>query len=198
MNEKIDKIAKNITAFKVETKEEFLEFMLSSIKTIHFIFEDGIITASRKDKEDLDVTFLKLKEKIPQWIQETTHAAPFYPREFVKRILKAGAEFEFISRVDNFNKMKPEDYGIGNSKGMRDFILSRIDKTDENNGLKFKSNSMKLSQDGMPLDVYNAIADNFSLKRKARIYIKFEIDKNFCDAFFRMKFISIHDDEAQQ
>jgi hypothetical protein len=196
--DKCNRIAKTLTIESINTKDDFLDFLLKSIKVIHFIFENGTsIIALKEDDEDLDITFLKLKEKISDWGSESTHTKPFYPRNFIKKILTSGTMMEYIDRKDNPDKMTPEDYGFNSVNNIKEFILSRIDKDDEKTGLKFKPNSMTLSKDGMPLDVYNAIEYNYKLSKDTRLYLKFEVNKSFGDAFFRMKFTSIHDDEVQ-
>ena len=196
--DKCNRIAQILTIESINTKDDFLDFLLKSIKTIHFIFENGnSFTALKEDDEDPNITFLKLKEKISDWASESAHTKPFYPRAFIKKILTGGTMIEYIDRKDNPDKMRPEDYHIDQANNMKNFILSRIDNEDENTGLKFKPNSMTLSNNGMPLDVYNAIIYNYRLSKNTRLYLKFEVNKSFLEAFFRMKFISIHDDEVQ-
>lgn len=196
--DKCNRIAKTLTIESINTKDDFLNFLLNSIKTIHFIFENGTsIVAFNEDDEDPEITFLKLKGKIADWVSESTHTKPFYPRNFIKKILQGNTMIDYAKRPDNPDKMKPEDYDFDNVNNIKEFILSRIDKDDEKTGLKFKPNSMTLSKDGMPLDVYNAIEYNYRLSKDTRLYLKFEVNKSFFEAFFRMKFISIHDDEVQ-
>jgi len=193
---KINKVAYKLTIDKIKTKEDFCDFLLFSVKTINIIFNNESIIASQSD-EDLDIIFIKLKEKISEWISESIHTQPFYPRNFIKKILKSGSQINFIDRMDNQDKMKPEDYAINNSNDMKNFLLSRIDKNNEVNGLKFKNNKMQINANEMPLDVYNAIMFNYTLMKNTRVYIKFKVDKNFEDVFFYINFISIHDDEVQ-
>ena len=192
---KSDKIAKKIVALKIDTKQDFLEFLASSIKNVEFVFEDNSIVASKKKKEeDLDITFIKLKNKIEEWIAETNHTQPFYPRDFIKRILKSNATFTYVKRTDNADKMRPADYELSDVNDMRKFLLSRIDRDDEQTGLKFKENTMGVDHDGMPLDVYNAIRRNFRLDKDSKLYLKFSVNKSLDKALFDMKFISIHDE----
>ena len=190
------KIAFKITTKCIKNKEEFLDFLSLSIKKICFIFEEGnSITASKKE-EDLDLIFIQLKKNINEWSQEGNHTDPFYPREFVKKLFKKGVIVEFTPRPDNPNKMKPDDYGLDKISNMKKFILSRIDTDDENNGLKFKPNSMMLSEEGMPLDVYNAIVLNIKTLKEDKLYLKFSISKDF--EIFYIKFLSIHEDLNQK
>ena len=67
----------------------------------------------------------------------------------------------YVNRIDNPEKMRPDDYGLDTAMNLKNFILSRIDKEDEKTGLKFKSNSMGIDKNNMPMDVYNAITRNF-------------------------------------
>ena len=90
--------------------------------------------------------------------------------------------------------MKPENYGLDNVSKMKKFILSRIDKDNEKTGLKFKENKMD-ALEGMPLDVYNAFVININSDKEDKIYIKFSVNKELSDAYFKIKFISIHKDE---
>ena len=195
---KLNKIAFRITTESIKTKDDFLEFLLGSIKTIHFIFGDNdVITASKKE-EDLDLAFIKLKKNVSDWMNESSHAQPFYPRDFVKKILKKNVIIDYALRPDNPDKMKPEDYGLDSAENIKKFILSRIDNNNEINGLKFKENKMFINDGEMPLDVYNAITFNIKKNKDTRIYLKFRINKEFSDAYFNMTFISIHEDINQK
>ena len=195
MNKKENKIAFKLSLDAIITKEDFIEFLLSSIKTVHFIIEDNVIIASKDNEEDLDIQFIELKNKINQWMKEESHTEPFYPRSFIKRILKSGVTFDYVDRKDDPNKMKPENYGLDNVSKMKKFILSRIDKDNEKTGLKFKENKMQISN-GMPLDVYNAFVININSDKEDKIYIKFSVNKELSDAYFNMNFISIHKDKG--
>lgn len=168
-----DRIAQTITIDAIDTKDDFLNFLLKSIKTIHFIFENSAsIVAFNEHDEDPEITFLKLKGKIAEWVSESTHTKPFYPRSFIKKILQGNNMIDYVDRKDNSSKMRPEDYRLDNVNNMKNWILSRIDKDDEKTGLKFKPNSMMLSKNGMPLDVYNAIIYNYRLSKDTRLYLK--------------------------
>lgn len=196
---KIDKnkIAFNLSIDNIITKEDLLDYMLFSVKTIIINIENNCFYAS--NKEDLSKTFLSLKNKINQWSNEKSHQNPFYPRKFVKDLLKSGKVIQLIERKDKKNN--PYDYGFHNKKEITDFIIKRIEKNNEENGLKFKPNEMSVdSVDNMPMDVYNAII-NYNGK-KIRIYLKFYIKEVI--AYFDLEIspelnvISFHDDLNQK
>lgn len=191
--DRIEKISRKIFLPLIKDKDDFIDFLSKSIKKITFIFESGNnIVAS--DEEDLDIVFLQLKSKIPLWLSETTHSGPFYPRDFLKAILKSNAMLNYIQRFDK-NKIDPEEFGLMNANQLKNFLLQRIDSEDELDGLKFKPNSMKLF-DGMPLDVYTTVISS-SKDLMTRLYLKFFVSKNLSEAFFKINFISIHPDYNQ-
>ena len=120
---------------------------------------------------------------------------PIWGTEPIKKILKSGIVFNYIKRPDNPDKMRPINYGLDKTSEMKKFLLSRIDKDNEKTGLKFKENKMDTNE-GMPLDVYNAITMNYKTLKEDKIYIKFSVNKELSDVYFRIKFISIHKDKG--
>ena len=192
---KENKIAFKLSLNDVNTKEDFLEFLTISIKNIYFIFgNDNSITASNND--NVDDMFIDLKGKVNKWLQEEGHSKPFYPRSFIKKILNGSTMINYVNRIDNPEKMRPDDYGLDTAMNLKNFILSRIDKEDEKTGLKFKSNSMGIDKNNMPMDVYNAITRNFITVKNDKIYIKFSVNKELSDVYFNMNFVSIHKDKS--
>ncbi|MBR4316439.1 MAG: hypothetical protein IKP65_05690 [Alphaproteobacteria bacterium] len=192
---KENKIAFKLSLNNVNTKEDFLEFLTISIKNIHFIFgNDNSITASNND--NVDDMFIDLKGKVNKWLQEEGHSKPFYPRIFIKKILNGSTMINYVNRIDNPEKMRPDDYSLDTAMNLKNFILSRIDKEDEKTGLKFKQNSIGIDKNNMPMDVYNAITKNFITSKNDKIYIKFSVNKELSDAYFNMNFVSIHKDKS--
>lgn len=192
---KENKIAFKLSFNNVNTKEDFLEFLTISIKNIHFIFgNDNSITASNND--NVDDMFIDLKGKVNKWLQEEGHSKPFYPIIFIKKILNGSTMINYVNRIDNPEKMRPDDYSLDTAMNLKNFILSRIDKEDEKTGLKFKQNSIGIDKNNMPMDVYNAITKNFITSKNDKIYIKFSVNKELSDAYFNMNFVSIHKDKS--
>ena len=196
MAKELVRMAKELVGYKENsdkksfTKSDFLDYLASSIDHVTINIDFGNLSDNEREKQDglivassdidLDVKFIDLKNKIDQWKSEERHLGPFWPREFVKKLLENGCLVNYIQRKHDESKINPEAFGLDTREKVRDLIISRIMTDDENNGFKFLPNSEVAveSNNYMPIDAYSTILINVFDRKQYKVYVKFYINRN--------------------